>query len=379
MTLSSYAMAEIAPLVRRPVRVEPEQLYREIGVRSFGKGIFHKPPCTSLEIGDKKVFAVEPGDLLFNIVFAWEGAVAVAAEGERGMIGSHRFLTCVPEPNRALARYLYWYFVHERGLRQLQLASPGGAGRNRTLGIDKLAAIIVDLPAIAEQRKVVERLDRAVAKMAALQHTRDTAQTEITAGLKAAFQKVVGGAPKTHMSDVAPLVRRPVAVSPDGIYPELGVRSFGKGTFHKPSLSGLEVGNKRLFEIHSGDLVFNIVFAWEGAVAVASAADHGRVGSHRFLTCVPDPLQATSNFLRFYFLTPEGIQQLGIASPGGAGRNRTLGLKALEAIRVPVPSLDAQIWFDSLQRKAADIFVAQSDVAAELDHLMPALLDQAFG
>ena len=69
------------------------------------------------------------------------------------------------------------------------------------------------------------------------------------------------------MAEVAPLVRRPVEIDLDAAYPELGVRSFGRGTFHKPELPGVEVGNKKLFRICAGDLVFNIVFAWEGAVA----------------------------------------------------------------------------------------------------------------
>ncbi|MGJ4898651.1 hypothetical protein ACQR2B_28070 [Bradyrhizobium oligotrophicum] len=371
-------MAEIAPLVRRPIRVEPDQLYQEIGVRSFGKGVFHKPPSTSLTIGDKKVFAIEPGDLLFNIVFAWEGAVAVASEAEHGMIGSHRFLTCVPNPRLAIATYLFWHFVHGRGLKQLQRASPGGAGRNKTLGIDKLAAITVDLPAIPEQRRVVAKLEAAVQEIARRHQSVELTRAEVNATLNASFRKLIAGAPQRAIRDIAPLVRRPVPVDPDGSYPELGVRSFGKGTFHKPALSGIEVGSKRLFEVHAGDLVFNIVFAWEGAVAVATAGDDGRVGSHRFLTCVPDRSRATSEFLRFHFLTPEGIHQLGAASPGGAGRNRTLGLKALETIRVPVPSLDAQLWFDELQKRASRVVAAQSEVASELGCLIPALLSETF-
>src|SRR5262245_9263007 len=100
-TWRRHSMSEIAPLVRRPVHVEAGATYREIGIRSFAKGIFHKTPTTGLEIGDKRVFAIEPGDLLFNIVFAWEGAVAVASSAEEGTIGSHRFLTCVPNPHVA--------------------------------------------------------------------------------------------------------------------------------------------------------------------------------------------------------------------------------------------------------------------------------------
>ena len=179
------------------------------------------------------------------------------------------------------------------------------------------------------------------------------------------------------MGVVAPLVRRPVAIDENASYPELGVRSFGKGTFHKPALPGIEVGSKRLFRVEAGDLVFNIVFAWEGAVAVAVDTDDGRVGSHRFLTCMPEA--ATASFLRYFFLTEEGLRLLGEASPGGAGRNRTLGLKALDAIPVPVPSLDAQRWFDTVQHKAASIRAAHVAASADLDTLLPALLAEAFG
>jgi hypothetical protein len=51
----------------------------------------------------------------------------------------------------------------------------------------------------------------------------------------------------------------------------------------------------------------------------------------------------------------------------------------LESIIVPAPSLDAQVWFDELQQKAVDVHVGQSDVAGELDRLIPALLHQIFG
>jgi type I restriction enzyme S subunit len=137
--------AEIAPLIRRSVYVRPDDEYREIGIRSFARGVFYKRPTTGQEIGEKRVFSMEPGDLLFNIVFAWEGAVAVASEAERGMIGSHRFLTCVANIDLADARYLFGWFSRGKGREQLLKASPGGAGRNRTLNVDKLAAIEVPL------------------------------------------------------------------------------------------------------------------------------------------------------------------------------------------------------------------------------------------
>lgn len=180
------------------------------------------------------------------------------------------------------------------------------------------------------------------------------------------------------MSLVAPLVRRPVNVEAEGQYPELGIRSFGKGTFHKPSVHGMGVGTKKLYRIEPGDIVFNNVFAWEGAVAVARAEDAGRVGSHRFITCVPLPETVTAMFLRFFFLTKEGIARLGEASPGGAGRNRTLGLQALGKIRVPVIPFRKQVWFDDLQSRMDEVKEAHTSSDPEFDALLPSILDKAF-
>lgn len=173
------------------------------------------------------------------------------------------------------------------------------------------------------------------------------------------------------MGEVAPLVRRPVEVKDDEVYPELGVRSFGKGTFHKPEVAGFEVGTKHLYHIHPGDLVFSNVFAWEGAIALAKREDAGRVGSHRFITCVADGTVVIADFLRYHFLTTEGLKQIQEAFPGGAGRNRTLGLGKLEALKVPIPPLAAQREFVNLLQKAERLRIASTESETLLSGLLP--------
>ncbi len=135
--------------------------------------------------------------------------------------------------------------------------------------------------------------------------------------LRSSFQAIIKGEEFRPMAEIAPIVRRKVEIDMDGEYPELGVRSFGKGAFHKPVLNGIDVGSKKLYYIEPGDLVFSNVFAWEGAIAVVQPEDAGRVGSHRFITCVPTPDMATADFFRFYLLTNEGIEKVREASPGG--------------------------------------------------------------
>ena len=191
-------------------------------------------------------------------------------------------------------------------------------------------------------------------------------------------KEIAKDAPREQMQEVAPLVRRPVNVKPKALYPEIGVRSFGRGTFHKAPLRGSDITWKTIFHIEPGDPIFSNLMAWEGAVAVAKPADAGFVGSYRFLSCVPKPEKATPEFLCQWFLTEEGIFQLREGSPSSIKRNRTLSKTNLMAIPVPVPPLPKQKEFTALRRQVQSARALHADLPAELDALQSALLDQAF-
>jgi len=159
-------LGEIVRLRRDQVAVTDDEEYEEIGLRSFGKGIFVKAPVSGASIGSKRVFHVRPGDLVVSNVFGWEGAVAVAQPTHRGLIGSHRFMTWEPrDVTQVFTGYLSYYLVSETGLGLLRRASPGSAGRNRTLSITNFEAIRVPLPSPETQRSMVSLLDRARSAM----------------------------------------------------------------------------------------------------------------------------------------------------------------------------------------------------------------------
>ena len=130
----------------------------------------------------------------------------------------------------------------------------------------------------------------------------------------------------------------PVNVDSSTTYQEIGIRSHGKGIFHKEPISGKVLGEKRVFWVEEDAFVLNIVFAWEQAVAVTSAAEKGMIASHRFPMFKARPSKADVNFIKYFFLTKKGKELLGIASPGGAGRNKTLGQKDFENLEFLSPS-----------------------------------------
>lgn len=160
-TVDHTALGRVLEKVSDSVVPVANQMYREIGVRSHGKGIFHKEPVTGESLGNKRVFRVVPGCLTVNIVFAWERAVAITTERENGMIASHRFPMFRPDPKRLMAEYALLFLLSKKGTEALELASPGGAGRNRTLSQTAFLKNSIPLPSHSEQGKVVEFVQAA--------------------------------------------------------------------------------------------------------------------------------------------------------------------------------------------------------------------------
>jgi type I restriction enzyme S subunit len=327
-------------------------------------------------IGDmSRYLRVEHHWFAYNPMRINVGSIGWAESGEQTGVISPDYVvfSCT---HRVEPKLVYLFLRSVPGLRAINLQTAGSV-RER-LYFDALARIRFPLPPLAEQRRVLARIEELASQIHEARTLRQQGQTEIANMLSAAFHRIADGAPRMRVAEVAPIVRRPVEVDALREYPELGIRSFGRGTFHKPALTGLEVASKRIYRIEPGDLLFSNVFAWEGAIAVAKSEDAGRFGSHRYITCVPHSGIATYRFLCFYFLTREGLARIGEASPGGAGRNRTLGLSALSEIDVPVPTFSKQQWFDTLQAEVDALKRLQAETAAELDALLPAVLDRAF-
>lgn len=152
-TISDFVIRHL-----KPVTVNKTSKYQEIGIRSHAKGIFHKDPIKGQELGNKRVFWVHPKAFIVNIVFGWEQAIALTTESEEGFIASHRFPMFLPNQNKLDLNFLLYFFKRKRGKYLLGFASPGGAGRNKTLGQKEFANLNVSFPKVKEQSKIAEFL-----------------------------------------------------------------------------------------------------------------------------------------------------------------------------------------------------------------------------
>ena len=107
------------------------------------------------------------------------------------------------------------------------------------------------------------------------------------------------------------------------------------------------------------------------------AAD-AKIASHRFPMFVPRANACDVRFLQLALLTPTGKHLLGLASPGGAGRNRTLGQDEFDKVEIVVPEKDEQTKVADMVLAADFRITTQAAKLAALQAHKKGLMQQLF-
>jgi type I restriction enzyme S subunit len=136
----------------------PPEPYLAIGIRSHCRGTFQKPDSDPNAIAMDRLFVVKEDDLIVNITFAWEGAIAMVKKDDDGGFVSHRFPTYTFDRSKVLNEFFKYVFVQKRFRYTLDLISPGGAGRNRVLSKKELLKIKWTMPLVEEQEEIASFL-----------------------------------------------------------------------------------------------------------------------------------------------------------------------------------------------------------------------------
>jgi type I restriction enzyme S subunit len=364
---------------RRPVTPVANKNYVEIGVRSFGRGIFKKPAVTGLDLGTKRVFEIVPDRLVFNIVFAWEGAVARTRESEQGTIASHRFPNFECDVEIADLDFLTYLFRSEAGLQLMRLASPGSAGRNRTLSLDALLNTSISLPVLSEQQRLtrwlsivedgVTRLDSAIAPGDRLENLFREAvlRTTVAESWSAPLHEL--------------LIERDVDVDlkPSSTFSPAGVYSFGRGLFRRPAITGIDTSYRTMTTIHAGDFIYSKLMAWEGAVAVASEQHEGLLATPEFPVFALDRDRLNAEYFGALIRTESFGSELRRLSTGTNARRRRVHPSTMMGVEIPLPPMNVQEHVAEiavrLKQREGGRKLAQSRISA----ILPAALNQVFG
>lgn len=137
---------------------KPKSKYLAIGIRSHCKGTFQKVDSDPSKIAMDKLFIVKEKDLIVNITFAWEGAIALVKKEDEGGLVSHRFPTYIFNRKQVLNEYFQYIFIQKHFRFMLEMISPGGAGRNRVMSKTDFLKLKLIFPCVEEQQKIADFL-----------------------------------------------------------------------------------------------------------------------------------------------------------------------------------------------------------------------------
>ena len=135
---------------------------------------------------------------------------------------------------------------------------------------------------------------------------------------------------------------------------------------------------ERLYEVAAGDVIVNITFAWEGAIAIAGEEDDKSLVSHRFPTYKVNSKKVLPGFLRHVIRRPAFVYSLGLISPGGAGRNRVMSKKDFLELSVLIPDLSEQQKISDTLEALDDLIEAESEKLDALKDHKQGLMQQLF-
>jgi type I restriction enzyme S subunit len=272
-------------------------------------------------------------------------------------------------------KLLYLFLRSAIGLHAINLETAGSV-RER-LYFDFLARIRLPLPPLPEQRRIVVRIEELTAKINEARALRDQSQKEIENLCRA----VITQDPNVKLTPMRELVslRSPdVTVQQDESYQFAGVYCFGRGVFRAQIKSGMEFAYQKLTRLKAGNLVYPKLMAWEGALGIVPPECDGCVVSTEFPVFEVLEDQVLPEVLDTYFRSPSVWPEISGSSTGTNVRRRRLNPSDFLNYKMSLPSRATQERLRRVRAQTDTLKNLQAKTAAELDALLPSILDKAF-
>jgi type I restriction enzyme, S subunit len=386
--LPEVPLAEIAKPISRNVEVIPGQSYRTIGVKWWGEGAYERQTIDGSGTAAKTLSLVRQGDLIINKIWVRHGSTAIAGADVDGCVASGEFPTFTLDKTRVEPRWLHWQTKTRGFWTKCDALSQGTSGKNR-IKPELFMTIRVPLPPLAEQRRVVARIEELAAQIHEARTLREQATEEAEALSYASLRQ------KRHR-----LLNSSHPKSPLGSLTKVtsgGTPSRENGAFWNGDIPWIKTG-----ELLDGDISRADEHITDAGVENSSAKlfpsetilialygqgqTRGRTGrllipattNQACCAVLPKPDRFESRFIQFWLRSL--YVELREEAQGGAQPNWNGAM--IKDLEIALPPLAEQrrivAELDALQTEVDAMKRLQAETAAELDALLPAILDRAF-
>ncbi|MHB1038131.1 MAG: restriction endonuclease subunit S [Pirellulales bacterium] len=384
-------LGEVLVRSTQTVEIDPAGRYQEITIRLWGKGIVSRGEIDGQQIASARRFLVRAGQFVLSRIDARNGALGIVPAELDGAVASNDFPAYNVKQTTLLAPFLGWLTKTRRFVESCQAASEGTTNRVR-LQEERFLSVEIPLPPLAEQRRIVAKIEELAGKIEEARGLREDSRQQgpvvLASTAASVFQQIMSICGPTQLGAFSPHVTS----GPRNwgkVYAESGYRFYRAQDIGADGqvLNGSKVyvsapkGNQGTHaRLCDGDLLIVITGATVGRCSVYSAAlEPGFVSQHVAICRLPRD-RVEPRYALWGLRGPSGQQQL-LGQRYGQGKPG-LNLGNIRSLELPFPPLSEQRhvvgYLDDLQANVDSLRALQAHSAAELDALLPSILDKAF-
>jgi type I restriction enzyme, S subunit len=372
------------------VQVDAAENYQFAGVFSFGRGVFRGQARLGNQFSYRRLSRLQTGDFTYPKLMAWEGAFGVVPPECDGCYVSPEFPVFAPRSDRIASDFLGFYFRIPSVWEVVSGGSTGTNVRRRRLHPDDFLRAEIPLPPMAEQRRVVARIEELVAQINEARILRRQA-TEQAGALLVSHSRVQFDPPhcaewqKMRIADACEAMidyrGRTPPISESGI-PHVTSANIkeGKINWHTPKF--VTEATYAEFMTRGIPRPQDVLFTMEAPLGEVGVVPDNRKFSlaQRVILLRPKAAVLIGEFLARALSSPNVRD--AIFSKATATTVSGIASKRLKEVHVPVPPLLEQrrivTELDALQSEVDALKRLQAETAVEIAALLPAVLDRAF-
>jgi len=384
-----YRFSELCRYQRPIFTLNPQASYKELTVRLFGKGLEIRREVNASELLADEMQLLKEGDIVTSIHQFRNGAVGIIDRNLNGSILSKNFLVYEVNIELAIPKYLLLVLTSQQVISRLQANSTGSA--TPIFPKKNIEALEIPLPPLSEQHRIVKIIDSIAKKIQTAKNLRKETTQETEFLLKNFSDRILSRNEYEHIPLPDATFRITKGESPawQGFsYQESGpvfIRSenvlWGKIDITSCAHIPLEFHAKLArSQLKPNDVLINLVGASIGR-ACKVPEDMGPANVNQAVAVItPDPDKLESNYLLDLLLSQTTQTTLHGGKVETARPN--ISLDDIKKLRLPIPPIHEQgrivAYLDDLQAKINKLKELQHQTAAELDALLPSILDKAF-
>jgi restriction endonuclease S subunit len=164
---------ELLRSVTRDEATEAIKEYRLLGVRLDGQGPFLREVVSGTQTSASTLFRVAKGDFIYSRLFAWRGAFGVISAELDGCYVSGEFPTFLPTNGQVDVNFLRYWFRLPSTLARVEEDCTGSTPLTRNRFKEQFfLSLEIPLPPLAEQQRIVARIEELASKVEEAQELR---------------------------------------------------------------------------------------------------------------------------------------------------------------------------------------------------------------